>query len=130
MRELVGEIEKREDFDYAVLAQINSSYYLIHPKTSQVSNKKVEQKYNKPSPVNNPYENYSQTELEALYNVQDGQSNRNSGKTNIQMAIKNQSDYTEMEFGKTGSIRGISTNPENWLDIIQYTWEHRSEWFK
>ena len=130
LRELVGEIEKREDFEYAVLAQINSSYYLIHPKTSQVSNKKVEQKYNKPSPVNNPYENYSQTELEALYNVQDGQSNRNSGKTNIQMAIKNQSDYTEMEFGKTGSIRGISTNPENWLDIIQYTWEHRSEWFK
>ena len=34
----------------------------------------------------------------------------------------------EMGYGEMGSARGLSINPENWLDIIEYSWDHRSEW--
>lgn len=114
----------------AKLREIANENSMKFSNNSQQANVQYKANVTTQSPTNNPYKDYSQAELKAIYNVQDSQSNRNSGKTNIQMAIKNQSDYTEMEFGKNGSIRGISENPENWLDILQYTWEHRSELFK
>ena len=70
------------------------------------------------NPSNNPYGNYTQSE----------QEKKSNSRLNIQEAIKNQSDYTEMGYGEMGSARGLSINPENWLDIIKYSWEHRSEW--
>ena len=126
LRELVGAIEKRADFDHAVKVQITASYYMFHdPNPHQVSNKKVQQNNEQSkaivktqNPSNNPYGNYTQSELEK----------KSNSRLNIQEAIKNQSDYTEMGYGKNGSIRGLSINPENVVDIIEYSWEHRSEW--
>lgn len=120
MKELIKDNE-RIDIRFAEIALDNMASY---SNSSQQQKEQPRKTATTQAPSDDPYKYYSQAELEEMYNKQMGTTNNNGGKLNIQKAIKNQSDYTEMGYGKTGSIRGVSSNPGNWPDIIYYLWKN------